>query len=83
VFRIVPRALSVTANKSTSYSVRVAYGRIVRFGSGAVIRIRSAQWLLCANSGHPSWWHFSWGDQLWAALTNATSAHYGLATIPE
>ncbi len=25
------------------------------------------------------WWHFSWGDQLWAALTGATAAHYGLA----
>ncbi|HUO90659.1 MAG TPA: M15 family metallopeptidase [Rhizomicrobium sp.] len=29
---------------------------------------------------HPDeWWHFSWGDQLWAALTGARAAHYGLA----
>jgi D-alanyl-D-alanine dipeptidase len=31
-------------------------------------------------AGHPDeWWHFSWGDQLWSALTGADSAHYGLA----
>ena len=31
-------------------------------------------------AGHPDeWWHYSWGDQLWAALTGAPSAHYGLA----
>ena len=34
-------------------------------------------------AGHPDeWWHFSWGDQLWAALTNAPAAHYGEAVIP-
>jgi D-alanyl-D-alanine dipeptidase len=33
-------------------------------------------------AGHPEeWWHFSWGDQLWAALTNAPAAHYGLALV--
>jgi len=25
------------------------------------------------------WWHFSWGDQMWAALTGEPAAHYGLA----
>ena len=31
-------------------------------------------------AGHPDeWWHFSWGDQMWAALTGAGEAHYGLA----
>jgi D-alanyl-D-alanine dipeptidase len=31
-------------------------------------------------AGHPDeWWHFSWGDQLWATLTGAAAAHYGLA----
>jgi D-alanyl-D-alanine dipeptidase len=31
-------------------------------------------------AGHPDeWWHFSWGDQLWAVLTGARAAHYGLA----
>jgi len=25
------------------------------------------------------WWHFSWGDQMWARLTDAPAAHYGLA----
>jgi zinc D-Ala-D-Ala dipeptidase len=23
------------------------------------------------------WWHFSWGDQMWARLTQAPAAHYG------
>ena len=33
--------------------------------------------------GHPDeWWHFSWGDQLWAALAGADTAHYGLAELP-
>jgi D-alanyl-D-alanine dipeptidase len=32
-------------------------------------------------AGHPDeWWHFSWGDQLWAALAGAPSAFYGLAS---
>jgi D-alanyl-D-alanine dipeptidase len=27
---------------------------------------------------HPEeWWHFSWGDQLWAWVTGASTAHYG------
>ena len=25
------------------------------------------------------WWHFSWGDQMWAALTGEAQAHYGEA----
>jgi D-alanyl-D-alanine dipeptidase len=27
---------------------------------------------------HPNeWWHFSWGDQLWAWRSAATAARYG------
>jgi zinc D-Ala-D-Ala dipeptidase len=26
------------------------------------------------------WWHFSWGDQMWAKLSGADAAHYGLAS---
>jgi D-alanyl-D-alanine dipeptidase len=47
---------------------------------------RLLHWLMVEEgfAGHPDeWWHFSWGDQLWAALTGAAAAHYGLATIPE
>ena len=47
---------------------------------------RLLHWLMAEQdfAGHPDeWWHFSWGDQMWAALTNAPAAHYGLATIPE
>ena len=31
--------------------------------------------------GHTDeWWHFSWGDQMWAKMTGASAAHYGLAS---
>jgi D-alanyl-D-alanine dipeptidase len=31
-------------------------------------------------TGHAEeWWHFSWGDQMWAAVTDKRVAHYGLA----
>jgi D-alanyl-D-alanine dipeptidase len=46
---------------------------------------RLLHWLMVEEgfAGHPDeWWHFSWGDQLWAALTSAAAAHYGLAEIP-
>ncbi|MES2472815.1 MAG: M15 family metallopeptidase [Pseudomonadota bacterium] len=46
---------------------------------------RLLHWLMTEEgfAGHPDeWWHFSWGDQLWAALTGAPAAHYGLAAIP-
>jgi zinc D-Ala-D-Ala dipeptidase len=47
---------------------------------------RLLHWLMAEQgfAGHPDeWWHFSWGDQMWAALTGAPAAHYGLASIPE
>ena len=46
---------------------------------------RLLHWLMTEEgfAGHPDeWWHFSWGDQMWAALTGEPAAHYGLATIP-
>ncbi|HEX2760700.1 MAG TPA: M15 family metallopeptidase [Rhizomicrobium sp.] len=46
---------------------------------------RLLHWLMVDEgfAGHPDeWWHFSWGDQMWAALTGAAAAHYGLAAIP-
>jgi len=45
---------------------------------------RLLHWLMIEEdfAGHPDeWWHFSWGDQMWAALAGAPAAHYGLATI--
>jgi zinc D-Ala-D-Ala dipeptidase len=45
---------------------------------------RLLHWLMTEEgfAGHPEeWWHFSWGDQLWAAITNAPAAHYGLASV--
>jgi D-alanyl-D-alanine dipeptidase len=47
---------------------------------------RLLHWLMVEEgfAGHPDeWWHFSWGDQMWAALTGVAAAHYGLASIPE
>jgi len=47
---------------------------------------RLLHWLMTEEgfAGHPDeWWHFSWGDQMWAALTGAPAAHYGLAAIQE
>jgi D-alanyl-D-alanine dipeptidase len=46
---------------------------------------RLLHWLMTEEgfAGHPDeWWHFSWGDQMWAALTGAAAAHYGLADVP-
>jgi D-alanyl-D-alanine dipeptidase len=45
---------------------------------------RLLHWLMTEEdfAGHPDeWWHFSWGDQMWAALTGASEAHYGLAPV--
>lgn len=45
---------------------------------------RLLHWLMVAEdfAAHPDeWWHFSWGDQMWAALTDRDAAHYGLAQI--
>jgi D-alanyl-D-alanine dipeptidase len=47
---------------------------------------RLLHWLMMEEgfAAHPDeWWHFSWGDQMWAALVDAPAAHYGLAVIPE
>jgi len=34
-------------------------------------------------ANHPDeWWHYSWGDQMWAKLTGAPAAHYGPAEPP-
>ena len=48
----------------------------------ARVNRRLLHWIMSEEgfAGLPDeWWHFSWGDQLWAALTGAAAAHYGLA----
>ncbi len=43
---------------------------------------RLLHWAMDAEGfeGHPDeWWHFSYGDQLWAALSGAKAAMFGLA----
>lgn len=47
---------------------------------------RLLYWLLREEglAGHPEeWWHFSYGDQMWAALTGAPEALFGEAQPPE
>jgi zinc D-Ala-D-Ala dipeptidase len=46
---------------------------------------RLLHWVMSEEgfAGHPDeWWHFSYGDQLWAALDGHNAAHYGLANPP-
>ncbi len=41
---------------------------------------RLLHWLMTDEgfAAHPDeWWHFAYGDQMWAALTGARTAHYG------
>ncbi|HEY5048899.1 MAG TPA: M15 family metallopeptidase [Rhizomicrobium sp.] len=43
---------------------------------------RLLHWAMEAQgfAGHAEeWWHFSWGDQMWAAATGQPAARYGLA----
>ena len=43
---------------------------------------RLLHWVMAEEgfAGLPDeWWHFSWGDQLWAKLSGADAAHYGEA----
>lgn len=43
---------------------------------------RLLHWVMAEQgfAGHPDeWWHFSYGDQLWAALNGVAAAHYGEA----
>ena len=43
---------------------------------------RLLHWVMAEEgfAGHPDeWWHFSWGDQLWAKLSGVDAAHYGEA----
>jgi D-alanyl-D-alanine dipeptidase len=35
-------------------------------------------------AANPSeWWHYSYGDQMWARLAGTSSAKYGIADAPE
>ena len=45
---------------------------------------RLLHWLMVEEdfAPHPDeWWHFSWGDQMWAALTGKSHAHYSAAPV--
>lgn len=47
---------------------------------------RLLYWVMAAEgfAGHPNeWWHFSYGDQLWAVLGGAPAAFYGLSAPQE
>lgn len=61
-------------------------GEPVSFSDGeARANRRLLHWAMVEEgfAGHPDeWWHFSWGDQIWASLTGAPAALYGLAETP-
>ncbi len=64
---------------------RVAAGGLSFSDEEARANRRLLYWVMAEEgfAGHPDeWWHFSWGDQLWAKLTGAPAALYGLAETP-
>src|SRR5579859_7789324 len=64
---------------------RAASGALSFSDEEARANRRLLQWVMAGEgfAGHPDeWWHFSWGDQLWAKLTGAPAAVYGLAETP-
>jgi D-alanyl-D-alanine dipeptidase len=47
---------------------------------------RLLHWAMDAQgfSGHAEeWWHYSWGDQMWASAVGEAAAHYGEAVVGE
>ena len=67
----------------TDHFERAAEGALGRFSdTEARQNRRLLYWLMIgegfANNPH-EWWHFSWGDQMWAKLTGAKSAVFGPA----
>lgn len=51
----------------------------------AKLNRRLLYWLMCEAgfANNPSeWWHFSWGDQMWARMSGAKVAHFGPAKYP-
>jgi D-alanyl-D-alanine dipeptidase len=71
----------VTAHASTDWFERGGDGLSYSADEAQANR-RLLYWLMieAGFSNHPNeWWHYSYGDQMWAAQTGATAALYGLA----
>ncbi len=61
-----------------------AHGEFAFSDEEARANRRLLHWLMsdAGFAAHPGeWWHFSLGDQFWAALTGAGEARYGLASL--
>lgn len=51
----------------------------------AKLNRRLLYWLMrdAGFANNPNeWWHYSWGDQMWARLSGAKAAHFGPANYP-
>ncbi len=69
----------------TDHFERDAVARASTTGAEALRNRRLLYWLMAGEgfANNPNeWWHFSWGDQMWAKLTGAPAALYGLANLP-
>jgi D-alanyl-D-alanine dipeptidase len=85
----VPLAMGSEVDAIGAVSEPDHFGRLTETCSDAEQRRNYQLWhgrrqllqAVMAEAGfhrHPNeWWHFSWGDQLWAWQAGAASAHYG------
>jgi D-alanyl-D-alanine dipeptidase len=65
-FEKAPNTLLSTSAQEARANRRLLYWTMVQAGFSA----------------HPNeWWHFSFGDQMWACLTGAPAGFYGIATL--
>lgn len=75
-----------TSDLATPDYFERAGGEGVAFSSEEARRNRRLLYGAMSDAGfacHPGeWWHYSWGDQMWARLTDAATAVYGQAEPP-
>ena len=67
----------------TDYFERAAQDTLGRFSDAEARQNRRLLYWLMTGEGFANnpneWWHFSWGDQMWAKLTGAKTAVFGPA----
>lgn len=76
-----PTAISHTDRLERAYDDTGSYS-----AEEARANRRLLYWLMteAGFASHPDeWWHYSWGDQMWAKMTGAPAAHYGPAEPPQ
>jgi D-alanyl-D-alanine dipeptidase len=75
-----------SAISATDHFEKIAHAEWSFSAEEARANRRLLYWVMteAGFANHPDeWWHYSWGDQMWAKLTGATAAFYGLAAPPE